>query len=85
MWNWENKSIGAMTYSRYIASYLRVITDLNRKFYRDEFEEWLNSFEGADKLTEEQISDILEMATCGRLEAEIHCMQWFNKKGIKRN
>ena len=85
MWNWENKKIGAMRYSRYIASYLKVITDLDRRFYEDEFEEWLNSFEGEDKLTDEQISNILEMATCGRLEAETHCMRWFNKKGIKRN
>lgn len=50
-------------YSRYIASWLRKGGD----YFGEQFEKWLR----ANDCTEQEISDIKFMATCGRMEQEM--------------
>ena len=66
---WDNKIVGDKeTYlSRYIASWR------NKGGYFDiggEFDEWLKS----EGLTDEEIENAYNMATCGKLELEVSAM-----------
>lgn len=81
MWNWENKVTTAhgIPYSRYIASYMKEAEKLGTKVYRDSFEEWLLSI-GVD---EDEASDIVEMATNGKLELETSARIFIQKKRIQ--
>lgn len=67
--NWENVYVKKADahYSRIIASYRNVLQKLGRKFWRDEFEQWLRS---TGLFTDDEIDDIVEQATCGKLELE---------------
>ena len=77
MWNFENKAVGAMFYSRFLASYLHVLTSQKKVFYPQEFKEWL---EWTGELTNEQVREMYEMATNGRLEAQISVERFLDSK-----
>ena len=66
MYAFENKRVNGIHYSRFIASYCRSGGDTQD---RDSFREWLEHLEF---LNEDQILDILELATCGKLELEVN-------------
>lgn len=71
----ENKKAGRYEahYSRYIASWYNVGGGY---YFGDAFREWL-AFEG---LNEKEISDVVEMATCGKLELEYTAQAYVNKQ-----
>ena len=60
----ENKKVEGVHYSRFIASYVNSGGEL----YYDEFKAWL---EHLNILSEQDISNIIEMANCGKLELEM--------------
>lgn len=68
----ENKKHNGVHYSRYIASW----KNSGGEYFGEEFEEWLRS-EGFD---EEEIRDVKEMATCGKLELEMAAKEFINKE-----
>lgn len=71
----ENKKAGRYEayYSRYIASWTNVGGGC---FFGDRFREWLAS----EGLTESEISDVVEMATCGKMELEFNAKAYVNKQ-----
>lgn len=72
----ENKTFEGIYYSRFIASYVKV----NGKIYKDEFEDWLRSLTiNGKKMTEDEIWDIYNLATCGKLELETNCRNFFKE------
>lgn len=72
----ENRNFEGIYYSRIIASYVKV----RGKIYRDEFMDWLRSLTINDKkLTEDEIYDIYNMGTNGKMELESNCRAFFNK------
>ena len=78
MYNFENKKCNngeGIHYSRIIASWV-VAHGLRGKLFNDEFKDWLRSLE----LSEEQVQDIYEMATNGRLECENHARKYLSNK-----
>jgi len=81
MWNFENKAIGTVYYSRFIASYVKVASKYGERFrpYGD-FKKWL---EGIGELTPEEIKEICSMADNGKLELENYAEEWFKKKSNK--
>lgn len=81
MWNWKNGVTKAhgIPYSRYIASYRKEAEKLGTKLYRDTFEEWLLSI----GVNEDEASDIVEMATNGKLELETSARIFIQKKRIQ--
>ena len=79
MYNFENKRCNngeGIHYSRIIASWV-VANGLRGKLFNDEFKDWLRSLE----LSEDEVSDIYEMATNGRMECEGHAERYI--KGLK--
>ena len=73
---WENKETkDGIKYSRYIASWTKVCFLMGKPvvFY-DDFEEWLRTFDLSDK----DVSNILEMARCGKLELEASAREFIN-------
>lgn len=68
MWNWENKVTSAhdVHYSRYIASYTKIAEKLGVRVYRKPFKEWLLSI----GVNQDEASEIVDMATNGKLELE---------------
>lgn len=70
----ENKEVNGIYYSRFIASYAKSGGNV---FYRDEFRAWL---EHLGYLNGEDISLILEMATCGKLELETDAKMFLKTK-----
>lgn len=71
----ENKKTGeGIHYSRYYASYCNVARTRNVTVWRDDFIRWLRT----QNLTEQEISDIEEMAYCGKLELENSVRQFIN-------
>ena len=78
---WENKvTPGYIHYSRYIASWTKVCTNMGKpvRFY-DDFENWLRSF----NLPDEDVYNILEMARCGKLELETSARTFLEQKRRK--
>lgn len=71
----ENKKAGRYEtyYSRYIASWVNVGGGY---FFGDRFREWLAS----EGLTESEISDVYEMATCGKMELEFTAKAYVNQQ-----
>jgi hypothetical protein len=67
----ENKEFEGIYYSRFIASYMKV---KKGAFDGDEFRAWLRSLSINDKtMTEDEIWDIYNLATNGKLELETDC------------
>ncbi len=62
-------------YSRYIASYVKICSKLNRQFKYWEFKAWLTQL----GLTEHEISDILWIADCGKLELETNARRFLTQ------
>lgn len=81
MWNWKNDVTKAhgIPYSRYIASYMKEAEKLGTKVYRDSLKEWLLSI----GVNENEVSDIVEMATNGKLELETSARIFIQKKQIQ--
>jgi hypothetical protein len=81
----ENKVKGFIHYSRFIASW----RNARGKYFSEEFEEWLKS----EGLSEEEVREVVEMATCGKLELETSAKNFVAKehrnesvdKAIKRS
>ena len=66
----ENKKThNGIHYSRYIASWYGV----GGKYYGDKFAEWLKT---TQELTDDEIREIRELATCGKLELEYSAGQF---------
>ena len=59
-------------YSRYIASWLNV----GEKYFDEEFAEWLK----ANGCTDNEISDITVMATCGKMELQMNAEQFLKER-----
>lgn len=64
MWNWENNETKThgIPYSRYIASWAKK----GNGYFGDKFKDWLRSID----LTEDEVWEIYDMATNGKLELE---------------
>lgn len=73
----ENKVAGTIYYSRFIASYVKIMSKHGQRFRRGDFKKWL---EGIDGLTGEEIIDICNMADNGKLELEQYAERWFRAK-----
>lgn len=69
MWNWENKVThnAKEYYSRYIASWIKAH---GGKYQRELFEGFRHWLRDECELNEEEIHEIYEMATTGKLEFE---------------
>lgn len=79
MYNFENKRCNngeGIHYSRIIASWV-VASGLRGTLFNDTFKDWLRSLE----LPEEEVQEIYEMATNGRMECEGHATKYI--KGLK--
>lgn len=79
MYNFENKRCNngeGIHYSRIIASWVVANEQRGFLFEGDYFKDWLRSLE----LPEEEVSDIYEMATNGRLECENHARKYLSNK-----
>ena len=78
MYNWnENPLINGVYSSRYIASYSNVVG----KIYPWQFRKWLESLTvNGSKLSEEDITFLVNRATTGKLELEEHVRRSFDKK-----
>ncbi len=72
MWNFENEKLNDVHYSRYIASWL----NKGGQEFSDEFVDWLKSL-GA---SEDEVSRIKLMATCGKMELEIAATSYIKKE-----
>lgn len=68
----ENKKHDGIHYSRYIASW----RNMGGRFFDEEFKEWLRS----EGFSDEEIREVKEMATCGKLELETTAKQFINKE-----
>lgn len=75
---WENKrSSQDVRYTRYIASYIKMLQKAKKSFYSDEFEDWLRQLEyGGKKLTEEEVNAISFLADCGKMEFESNALRY---------
>lgn len=73
----ENKLVGTIYYSRFIASYVKIMSKYGQRFRRGDFKKWL---EGIGELTDEEIIDICNMADNGKLELEQYAEDWFRAK-----
>ena len=76
MWNWQNNRVcegKGEPYSRFIASW--VVANDKRWIFGDTFKDWLRSLD----LTEDEIHDIYEMATCGKMEMEGNAKNFISK------
>lgn len=80
MWNWENKTVGSIYYSRFVASYMKIMSKHGQRFRRGDFKKWL---EGIGELTPDEINDICDMADNGKLELEDYAEKWFKEKETK--
>jgi hypothetical protein len=74
----ENKKLGDVHYSRVIASWTQKYP--GHVYFGETFKDWLRNL-GA---TEVQVSDIYEMATCGRLELEFDAERFIKKQKAKK-
>ena len=72
----ENKLVKGVHSSRYIASWVRSGGRLSKLEGTDDFDGWLKSLGISDK----EIDDIRELATCGRLELESSAKNYLAKK-----
>ena len=78
--NFVNKlTHNGIHYSRYIASWTKVLADMGLKpgFYGEAFEKWLREEQG---LTAEEISDIQILASNGKLELEESIRTFMEKR-----
>ena len=76
MWNWENKVVGDLYYSRVIASWVKACRQSwIRPFFGDSFREWMRSI----GIPDEDANNIYEMANNGKLELEISAQNWIKK------
>lgn len=73
----ENKRLGDIHYSRVIASWVKAYP--GHAYFGGSFKAWLRDL-GA---TEEQIHEIYEMATCGRLELELDAKRFIKELKAK--
>ncbi len=76
----ENKKTknGKEYYTRYIISWVKACIAAKQEIYFDKlFEEWLKS----NGCSEEEISDIWHIATCGKMELEMDAKYFIIKKG----
>lgn len=65
---WENRfSSQDIRYSRYIASYMKELSKAGKRFYSDEFADWLLLI----GLSSDEINDIVHLADCGKMELEL--------------
>lgn len=73
MFSFENKKTEGQKvhYSRYIASW----KNAGGHYYGEQFEKWLRS----NGLTEQEISDVKELANCGKMELEVGAKFYVNK------
>lgn len=74
MYNFENKRCdngNGIHYSRIIASWV-VANGMREMLFDDRFKDWLRSLE----LPEDEILDIYEMATNGRMECQNHAKRF---------
>lgn len=74
MYNFENKRCdngNGIHYSRIIASWV-VANNLRGTLFNDNFKDWLRSLE----LSDDEVQDIYEMATNGRMECENHARKF---------
>ncbi len=62
-------------YSRYIASYMKEAARFNRPLYRDELYDWLIAID----VDEHEAMDIVEIATCGKMELETSAYLYLKK------
>lgn len=79
MYNFENKRCNngeGIHYSRIIASWVVANGQRGFLFEGDAFRDWLRSLE----LPEEEVQEIYEMATNGRLECENHARKYLSNK-----
>ena len=78
MYSWnENPLINGIYASRYIASY----TEVMGKIYPTPFRKWLESLVvNGSKLSEEDITFLINRALDGKLELEEHARRFFNKQ-----
>ena len=67
------KTHNEIHYSRYIASW----HNAGGRVYNSLFEDWLRS---TQQLTDDEIRDIKEMATCGKLELEVSARSFLSGK-----
>ena len=74
----ENKRLGDVHYSRVIASWMHEYP--GHVYFGKTFKDWLRNL-GA---TEEQVADIYEMATCGRLELECDAKRFIKEHKAKK-
>lgn len=75
MWNWENKVWNGVYYSRIIASWRRV----GGPYYDETFREWLSSL----GLSDDEVWEVYDMATNGKMELEGHARKFLESKGIE--
>ena len=59
----ENKKFNDVHYSRFIASW----RNAGGKYFDGAFEDWLKSY----GLSDSEVREVVEMATCGKLELEV--------------
>jgi hypothetical protein len=75
----ENKTVEGIYYSRFIASWMKVTGKKIR--WNDEFADWLSLVEiNGRRLTEDEIIDIQDLATNGKLELETSIRNYLSVK-----
>lgn len=79
MWNWENGIAKNDYYSRYIASYRYACVKTGVPFLLGMFRRWLEDL-GLDG---NDIQNIVEMATNGKLEYQEHAKKFIESRIIK--
>lgn len=73
----ENKIFEGIYYTRFIASYVKV----RGKIDPDEFRDWLKSLIiNGKKLSEDQVWDIYNLATNGKMELETNLKYYLKHK-----
>lgn len=77
----ENRAIKGIYMSRYLASWMKA--NDGKVFHRWDFEEWLETLViDEEKLSQEEIRDIVSYATNGKLELEISALAFLKAKGL---
>lgn len=77
----ENRVIRGIHKSRYLASWLKANNGCAFKPWK--FMEWLSTLEiDGEKLTGEEIREIVNFSTDGKLELEDHARNFLSIKGI---
>lgn len=73
MSDFNNGVVNGIYYTRFIASWTKMCTKINRVTrYGDDFKDWLRSM----GISEDEVAAIHELADCGKLELETNAKRW---------